>query len=205
MGSVARLEIPNFMAEYSLKHFVETGTGRGDSLAHVQTLPFQRLLSCEIEAALHQHSVARFAKDNRIDIWHAASAVFLEHVCTQELPPDEPALFFLDAHFPGADYGLRNYGAEQDESLRLPLHHELDIIQRYRLRGADVILVDDLRLYTDGPFVNGNLPANVRDAGPSNRSAQFIRDIFADTHDTTFLYADEGYALIRPKSLLPTS
>ena len=51
-----------------------------------------------------------------------------EHV--PELPADAPTLFFLDAHFPGADFHKCSY----EESIRehkqdaFPLEEEVDII-----------------------------------------------------------------------------
>jgi hypothetical protein len=45
---------------------------------------------------------------------------------------DRPTLFWLDAHFPGADYKGVKYDEEKDDSKRIPLEAELKIISENR-------------------------------------------------------------------------
>ena len=141
---------------------------------------------------------ASFSADKRVSVKAIDSQMFLSLVCDL-IPKDEPILFWLDAHFPGADYGLKGYGGEQDKSLRLPLRHEIDIIVEGRPEGKDIILVDDLRIWVDGAFGSGNLPDNVRPFCPRNRDASFFREVFDLTHDVRFDYANEGYVVVTPK------
>lgn len=200
MGSITRFNLGQLGKQYGLQHFVETGTGRGDSLAHADASgAFRLLYSCEMEPALAAAAAERFKDNSRVLVIQRRSDKFLRNVCVA-LDPDEPALFWLDAHFPGADYGMRGYAGEKDEAVRLPLHTELEIIRSRRPRGRDVILIDDLRIYADGPYRNGNVPQNVREALPANRSAEFIKTTLAATHDVQFLYDDEGYAALLPKA-----
>lgn len=198
MGSIARFDLPGLARPHRAIRFVETGTGRGDSLAHAaRTSLFVALWSCEIEIELARSAGARFANDPRVRILTGSSTGFLDFV-GHSVPADDPILYFLDAHFPGADYGLRSYGAEQCPTLRLPLAEELGMIERTR-RGEDVIVIDDLRIYVDGPFGSGNLPAKLRPFCPRERSIDFVRDIMGSTHEVTLKYEDEGYILLTPK------
>lgn len=199
MGTVARFDLASLRAKYDLHYFVETGTGQGDGLAHAASINpgFFSLASCEIEPTLAEAAKARFAGEGRIAVMNASSATFLARMCAL-LPPDEPALFFLDAHFPGADYGLRGYGAEKADALRLPLEDELRLIARNRPAGKDVVIIDDLRIYIDGPFQHGNLPVNVRPMCPKARNVHFVKAVMGATHTVELLYDHEGYILLLP-------
>ena len=198
MGSLAHFDVGGLMARYGLVHFVETGTGRGVSLAHASRFGFRTLRSCESVPALCRDAQEAFHSDRRVTVYPSNSRDFLDRVCA-DTPDDEPVLFWLDAHFPGADYGLFGYGDEPDEALRLPLPQELEVIKNRRPQGRDVILVDDLRIWTDGPFSSGNLPANVRPWCPKSRSADLFARILGATHTVRFDYADEGYTILTPK------
>ncbi len=62
-------------------------------------------------------------------------------------------LFWLDAHFPGADFQLAEYDAEIPELVRLPVTRELHSIlcrpPASCKKSASVIIIDDLQLIED--------------------------------------------------------
>lgn len=199
MGNVARFDLGEFIQVYGLTYFIETGCGDGNSLAYAASIrpAFVALRSCDIEPSLVRKVEHRFAADDRVRVTTERSSTFLRWVC-KLLPVDQPAFFWLDAHFPGADSGLHGYADEADEATRLPLAEELQIIAKYR-NGCDVIAVDDLRIYMDGPFGSGNLPANVRPACPTQRGIDFVHNIIGQSHTVTSLFEHEGYLLLLPK------
>lgn len=197
MGSVARFDIGSLFAQHGILHFVETGTGRGESLAHASRYRFRSLASCEIEPSLADAAASAFAADVRVRVCMLNSVAFLEEICTA-IPQGEPILFWLDAHFPGGDYGLRPYGAKHSEAERLPLRKELATIARCRPNGRDVVIVDDLRIWVDGPFEHGNLPAGVRPFCPKLRDASLFGKVMGATHGVEFDYRHEGYVVMRP-------
>lgn len=200
MGTIARFDLSDLIPRWGLKHFVETGTGRGDSLAYAASVTpgFIALRSCELEPRLSAESAQRFRGDRRVRVFTERSSTFLRWAC-QMLPADEPILFFLDAHFPGADYGLRGYADESDDGTRLPLAEELRLIAKHRPLARDVVAVDDLRIYLDGPFQHGNLPAELRPLCPKRRGVDFVHAAMGATHDVALLYEHEGYLLLTPK------
>lgn len=198
MGNLAHFDIGDFRKLWNLRHFVETGTGRGDSLAHAAKFQFDSLRSCEVDTDLYGESLQRFQGDTRVQVFAHVSSNFIWWACRM-LPADQPILFWLDAHFPGADYQLRSYGAETADHVRLPLQKELDIIAHFRPLSRDVVLVDDLRIYLDGPFGHGNLPADVRPHCPAERNIDFIAETMGGTHDIALLYDHEGYIVMTPK------
>jgi hypothetical protein len=199
MGAVSRFDLGEFVQTYGLAYFIETGTGSGDSLAHAAGIKpaFKALRSCEIEQNLAKAAGQRFLSDHRVCVFTDRSSNFLRWACRM-LPADEPAFFWLDAHFPGADYGLRGYADESDDTTRLPLAEELAIIARHRT-GHDIVAVDDLRIFVDGPYGSGNLPDELRPACPKRRDIDFVHDIMGLSHTVTPLFEHEGYILLMPK------
>lgn len=201
MGTIAHFDLAGLAREFDTSWFVETGTGDGQSLsfaAHVYP-QFRQLWSCEIESKLATRAQVLFGHDIRIRIFNQQSCDFIRHVCVPGI--DKSRIFFwLDAHFPGADYGLHGYGDEANLRIRLPLTEELLLIRTLR-QGHDIIAVDDARIYLDGPFQHGNLPDVVRPFCPKERSVDFVYHFFRDTHDIAIHYEHEGYLLLTPKRI----
>lgn len=203
MGSLARFNLPEMELRFHFRHFVETGTGNGDGLAFAASFPFfATLQSCEIEDTLVSAADLRFAHDTRVNIYRGKSETFLGNGRkTALLPGADPALFWLDAHFPGADYGLAaydKYAMVPTVPVMLPLQNELAVIASLK-RPKDVILIDDLRIYVDGPFGSGNLPADLRPLCPRRRSIDFVHKIMGETHDVHTFFEHEGYIMLTPK------
>lgn len=195
MGSLMRFKLDDFVAAYRLQAFVETGTARGDSIAYAALRPeFARLLSCEIEPLLAAGAICRFNEDPRIEILRMESGQFMRLVARSDLPP---TLFWLDAHYPGAGFGLKDYAAAMPEHERLPLGRELAEIRKHR-DGRDLILIDDLRIYETGDYEDGPLPPDTP-GDPQPNGADWIRRMFADSHDARVINRDQGYLLLIPK------
>ena len=129
----------------------------------------------------------------RVKILRMESSLFMQMVCRSGLPP---ALFWLDAHYPGADVGLAGYADEADASLRLPLREELEQIARHRA-GRDVILIDDLRIYETGDWDDGPLPPDAP-GNPTPGGADWMRALFAGTHRAVTVNRDQGYLMLLP-------
>jgi hypothetical protein len=210
MGTITRFDLVDLHERFKVWHFVETGTGAGDGIAHVLNVQARRkheshtspvfnvIRSCEIDFDVACVARRRFEDERRVEVFNMESDEFLPLACRM-LPPDEPILFWLDAHFPGADHGGKAWDAEPSEGLRLPLKYELEAISEHRSECRDVIICDDLRIYRDGPYRHGNLPEHLRPLCPVERNVDFAYDLFDATHDIRELYDDEGYLLLTPK------
>jgi hypothetical protein len=95
---------------------------------------------------------------------------------------------------------LAGYGDERNPDLRLPLERELELIARLRRPCRDVILVDDLRIYEDGPFEMGNLPEIAQTLPPELRNLDFIaRGPWTATHELQRLHQHTGYLVLTPR------
>lgn len=197
MGTLAHFSIPAIATSFGTKSFVETGTATGDSLALAAQHPgFERLYSIEIVPELASAACKRFAGDKRIAIIEGDSTERMSEII--DVLDDAPALFWLDAHFPGAHTGAA-YDAEPDVARRLPLQAELEEIARRRRDSRDVILIDDARIYQPGPYGAGDLPADWPPLRGVKRSLHFVRALFGDTHGVVVDYADQGYVMVFPK------
>lgn len=193
MGSLYRFNIAPIVANYGLNTFVETGTARGNSLSWAAANPdFLHLLSCEIEPLLAAGAIARFNEDPRVCISRMESGLFMSLFATSGLPP---ALIFLDAHYPGAGYGLGDYAGtgRQDEQI-MPLR--LELLSLAERPPKDVIIIDDLRIYELGDYEGGNLPEGVPGA-PTPNGSLWIRDLFPN-HSHLKLTLDQGYLVLLP-------
>lgn len=148
MGELALFELQRFI-NLGCRTFVETGTGKGDGLAHAAKYPFESLWSIEVIKELADISGKRFADDPRIKILNKPSLEGLERIL-QGLDTS-PVLFWLDAHFPGADFHYNSYEHLKESPLHMPLNEELALIRKYRKSCYDCFIIDDMQLYLDIP------------------------------------------------------
>lgn len=200
MGSINRFDLNKLIKKYNVQYFFETGTWKGDGLAYASKFPFKKLLSCEIMEEIYHKANNRFKNHNNIQIKLGASEEALASL-NNEITGN--CLFWLDAHYPGAEEGLHTYNEIKNETIRLPLHKELLLINELRSNYKDLILVDDLRIYEDGPYKKGNMPDNI--IPPSIRNIDFAYDLFAATHEIIKLHNDHGYLIIIPKNVSLTT
>lgn len=172
------------LSQYGCTTYVETGTGRGISLGKASA-SFSRCFSVDLDAESVE-SARRMYPHANIEL--SLSTVALKHWLEHDLSNQERVLFFLDAHFPGADFK----GAIHDVNapFAVPLQEELELIARHRPTCADYIICDDARIYTVGPFVHGNTEW-LQVPGGYN----FMFDLFPNAC-ITVNYAEEGYILI---------
>ena len=124
-----------------------------------------------------------------------------------KIPKKSAALFFLDAHFPGADFQKCTY----EESIRehkqdaFPLEEEVDIIINNRDTSNDVFIIDDLILYEKDAKVDCIEEGIVWEYGwlqdelNLQTSSNFLYDKFEKTHDFRKDLRDQGYLIITPK------
>jgi hypothetical protein len=198
MGQLSHFNLAAAIKTYDLRHLVETGTGCGAGLAFACSLPFTSLWSCEIEPTVMQY-VMDTLTDERVTLFVGPSERMLD--CLGRFPRDERILFWLDAHFPGAQWGLRRYVDERDEAIRLPVQSELAMIKKHRPLNEDVIIIDDARIWLDEEFEEGPFPPNIIDSRPAELGIDFIHALFGETHRIDVLHNAEGYIVLSPKAI----
>lgn len=189
------------METFGCSTLFETGTSAGDGIAYAAYFTFDEIWSVEIVEEIAQRARQRFAGDARVHIINSTSEAALMRVLPS-LPPSKPILFWLDAHFPGADDGRAGYKDERDDDRRLPLQRELDIIAALRPRGRDVVLIDDLRIYEDGAYEQGPLPDWAQTLPPERRNLGFLETSrWAVTHEFKRSLRHTGYLMLEPKAV----
>lgn len=123
--------------EYSDRHglrcLVETGTYLGEMI-EAQSEFFDRILSVELQDELHAAAVDRFGDVPNVELFHGDSSLLLPTMIDDL---DEPALFWLDAHYSG--------GVTARGEFDTPISSEVETVLARHL--PDVVLVDDARCF----------------------------------------------------------
>ena len=108
MGELFIHNLSEYFTKYDCYTFIETGTGKGTGLNYAVEYPFEKIYSIEYMEPLYEECKKTFADDDRILLLNADSVSGLEEILNT-IPEDKNILFWLDAHFPGADFGLNSY------------------------------------------------------------------------------------------------
>ena len=189
------IQVKNVLDFYNIENFVETGTGAAEVVRSISNIKSDlNIHTIEIiEEIFNKNKISNSYLTNVN--WHLGQS---SEVMPKILPQLEGnTLFWLDAHFPGADFGLASYGDEKDLDKRLPLRSELEIIVEGRDVSNDVFVIDDLRVYEDGPFETGNWAERNLYGGDG---IAFIEDLFEDTHFVVRSYNKQGFVILLPVS-----
>ena len=187
------IQVKNVLDFYNIDNFVETGTGAAEVVRSISNIKSDlNIHTIEIiEEIFNKNKISNSYLTNVN--WHLGQS---SEVMPEILPQLEGnTLFWLDAHFPGADFGLASYGDEEDLDKRLPLRSELEIIVKGRDVSNDVFVIDDLRVYEDGPFETGNWADRNLYGGDG---IAFIEDLFEDTHFVVRSYNKQGFVILLP-------
>lgn len=180
----------------SFCNFVETGTGMGDSVSYCLENGCPNIWSIEIHPEIYSQAVKRFKNKNNCVLINDNSVSALCKIVPELM---NNTLFFLDAHFPGADFHYTDYSNIDEEIIRIPLTKELEIISTNRKLSdhKDVFVIDDLRIYEDGPYEMGNWEH--RQQFGSNYGIDFIYDFLGHTHDIVKFFNYTGFIVAIPK------
>ena len=201
MGLLTTFDIEELKKEYNLNVFVETGTGEGDSLFYASQFNFETLHSIEYLKPLYDKCIERFNLYSSIKLWNGDSLTELKNSVIPSIKNTDRVLFWLDAHFLGADFHFQSYDSliNEDEKLVFPLQHELKLIQEMRDIKNDLFIIDDLRIYEDNNYDDGNW----LDAKKFNiqRNTTFFNDFFDTTHHIFRMTEHQGYLAATPKQM----
>ena len=130
---VKQMAVKQYQRKYKCNILVETGTFLGEMI-EFQKNNFNKIFSIELDDALYKRAKEIFHKFDHIELIHGDSAKALKGV-VEKL--DEPAIFWLDAHYSG---GISAKGEKVS-----PILDELEII--FNKNFEHIILIDDARLF----------------------------------------------------------
>jgi hypothetical protein len=169
--------------------YAETGTGRGVSLGKAITV-FDRCYSVDLDQEMVNTALTNYPNAH-VELG-TSTAILEKWLTCGALKQDESVFFYLDAHFPGADFKGAAYDVKAPDAV--PLQKELELIKKHRPNSKDIILCDDARIYTTGPFEHGNVEWLQVPGG-----LDFIKGLFPSSA-ISIHFAEEGYLLINLKS-----
>lgn len=203
MGSLNFFDINNIIYKFNIEVFIETGTLYGDTVEFCSKFPFTEIHSIEIIKELADKATERFISNQKIKIHHGNSVEILKSIIPQI---KGTCLFWLDAHFPGVDSRHKSIKEYSESSVRLPLKEELQVITQRILTFKDVIIMDDLWIYEDGPYETGLFNDHMKKMGWNitrqdiwTGGVNFVYDLFNKTHDIKKDYRHQGYITLYPK------
>lgn len=206
MGCLVKHDLNFYIKKYNVEYYFETGTGQGECLDHALKYPFQEYYTVDIDEEMVELSYNKLKNRNKnINFYVGKSTDILDEYVPQ-LPKDKSVLFFLDAHFPGADFQKCTY----EESIRthkkdaFPLEEEVDIILKHRDVSRDVFIIDDLILYEEGNYDHLKKASAweygwLQDELDLQTNSKFLYEKFETTHSFKKDLRDQGYLIITPK------
>ena len=178
MGEINIFDLTPYVEKHNCKTYFETGTGKGVCLSHALNFDFEKFYSVDLDEELVNAAKNRFVGYPLTLINDYSSKALEQYVPTLT---QEPVFFFLDAHFPGADFHKMSY----EESIRtykeeaFPLHLELQSIKKSRNTDKDVFLIDDFKLYEEGDYEFGGWAySGLQEELGLVTKSQFIYDLF---------------------------
>jgi hypothetical protein len=131
--AIKRMIVASYLKRYRIRHFIETGTYMGDTLAAIASDRSINCLSIELSSDYFEAAKKRFANYSNVELRQGDSGQLLsEFVKNIRLP----TLFWLDGHYSG-DNTAR--GVENT-----PIMKELQAIIESPVK-THVILIDDAR------------------------------------------------------------
>ena len=202
MGAIKNIKLSALKEKYNGRIFIETGSGYGTGIYEALRSNFDLVLSVEIDKEQTELLQKVFRFDQKVQIFNALCRDFLSQILPQ-ININTPCVIFLDAHFPGADLNKKAFSSEKNESIRMPLYEELQIVKKLRIdKGAkDLIIVDDIMLYDDDNQYEASHQKQTMDILPRehrNYLNKFI-SLYEASHTSTILKSEQGWLILEPK------
>lgn len=201
MGTIRRFDLQDLAIGHDVKTFIETGTLYGDGVDYALACGFTKIISIEIDEELAKQAQIKYQSVPEVTIYQGESTKVLEQI----LPIiAEPAVFWLDAHFPGVDAHKASIDQPVDRAVKIPLEYELQLIKQRNK--PDIIICDDLWIYSDWETQTGTFDTHCKNHGHNITRKELEVDgllekfeqMFEDAHKMSLYYEDQGYLAFIP-------
>lgn len=196
MGQLARFNLSLLKQELGINTLYETGTGLGASLLWAHQSGISNLTSIEQDTGTLAAAKIKLKDVSAVNLLQGDTMDLINDLPTKT---KDPCLIFLDAHFAGgADFkDVQAYLQSAKDPRSLPLLEELRVLATKDL-SSGWIIIDDARLYVDGPFASGECPNWARQWTHKPQLDECLA-LFASSHDLHLLRQDHGYFILMPK------
>ena len=81
MGAINQFNLDRIIRDYNIRYFFETGTWKGDAVAHALLFPFEKIISAEIIPAIAAKAKLRFQQEARVTLLKQAAQTALSANC----------------------------------------------------------------------------------------------------------------------------
>jgi hypothetical protein len=202
MGYIYELvDLEKVIDRYNITTYIETGTGEGGSVDYILNTKIKNIITCEIMQDKHQWLLDKYKDNHNVFLVKGGSVDKLG--CMLEMVNKNNTLVFLDAHFPGWGFGS-NLGLDMDMDIKevLPLETEFNILKNNPNLNNFMIVVDDLRVYKEGDYQDGNfLGVYVDKNHPKikDMNIDFLYNTFKETHVLIEKSVCQGCLIYIPK------
>ena len=191
------LVLPDMVKKYGLVNFLETGTGMGDSVDYARPF-FDMCYSFECYDQIYELAYNRFYGMNDVKIIHADTSEKL-YINLYKLGIQKPTFFFLDAHFPGADFHYESYTEYMEYAKKYPLESEVDQVLKVKRVERDVFVIDDLWLYEPGGDYGAKDCPVPKDHLPDPDTIKRVHEMLKKTHNELRDLRYQGFLIYLPK------
>jgi len=199
MGEINNFDLNIFIREFGCSIYVETGTGTGNCLLHALKHEFKKYYSIDLDEDIIKNAKINF-KDYNVEFINNFSHKALDDLIPT-LRQDERIFFFLDAHYPEADFrdlthleSVKKYKTEEC----FPLLEEIKTIKKHRDISQDCFIFDDWINY-DTELKYETKLVTKETTCPEHKN--LILDNFRETHNCRALFSQEGYLIAAPKQM----
>jgi hypothetical protein len=129
------------LEKYKSDYFIETGAHHGFAIQLALDAGISDIRSVEIDYDLYEECSAKFRDDTRVTIWWGDSLDSMPEMLDDIA---DRITFWLDAH---------GGNSPTVGPIEVPLLRELELI-RHHHRKDNIIMIDDVRLMGEGPWID---------------------------------------------------
>lgn len=184
MGMISRFNL-QYLKSKGFKNFVETGAWYGEGIQYAVNYGYN-VYSCELLDKYVMIVDDRFRYDQNVRLYHLPSDKFLK------LVPQKKSVYWLDAHYPEL-YEHHENNNTYSETMRFPLKAELEKIKKFKSINESVIIIDDLRIYHELDYEQGNIDRVDFDL------IKYCKNNFE--HSLSISKSDTGYLILTPSGV----
>lgn len=192
MGNLGAAKPQELRRKFNLDVLCETGTEAGEGVATALRAGFNKIYSIELNAKWAEKAADRFKNNKKVVLEFGSSIQFLKGLYQLDGFENCKKLFWLDAHLPKLEIGMKD--------IVFPLKSELTYLMQKESIKKDVIIIDDAGLF-EKSLRPDNWDEILKRYTKVDQCDLTTEDIYSyfPTHDSVLLDQGEGMLILTPK------